>query len=176
MEKCAHIVHTSQPLLTTHPRTRRAAVADIKLCVLSLDQVFTSSSPDTPVIDPLTLSLIDSHTIILLNKVDSSVPSPAQLGALERALESEGKEWFGRGTSEPFRLVSVKEGRGLAELAEVMRAELKRRCVLPVEALLYRTDVACAGLSSRTTWKKHRSSRRSATGGISRCAAAAPHT
>ncbi|GAA6052205.1 tRNA modification GTPase MSS1, mitochondrial [Rhodotorula toruloides] len=105
----------------------KAAVADIKLCVLSVDLLFSSSASNTPIIDPLTLSLIDPHTLILLNKVDSSVPSSAQLEALERALESEGKEWFGKGTSEPFALVSVKEGKGLKELARVMRGELKRR-------------------------------------------------
>ncbi|BGP29443.1 mitochondrial splicing system protein [Rhodotorula toruloides] len=104
----------------------KAAVADIKLCVLSLDQLFPSSAPNTPTIDSLTLSLIDSHTLILLNKVDSSVPSSTQLEALERALDGEGKDWFGKGT-EPFRLVSVKEGKGLRELADVMRGELKIR-------------------------------------------------
>ncbi|GAA5990684.1 hypothetical protein JCM10908_003188 [Rhodotorula pacifica] len=118
----------------------RAATADIKLCVLSLVQLFppwadaNSAVPAVAPIDPLTLSLIDKHTLILLNKTDSFTPTPAQLRDLQRMLKQEGKEWYGSGadkaeeqSGQPFWLVSVKEGRGLVELAQGLKVQVQRR-------------------------------------------------
>ncbi|BGP37373.1 mitochondrial splicing system protein [Rhodotorula kratochvilovae] len=120
----------------------RAETADIKLCVLPLDELFPPASssttsaagPPPPLhIDPLTLSLLEAHTLILLNKLDAraSPPSPAQLAALEAYLAQEGRTWAGRGTERPFEVVSVRDGRGLAELAERLKGEVKRRFDLP---------------------------------------------
>ncbi|GAA5998090.1 Mss1p [Rhodotorula paludigena] len=121
----------------------KAATADIKLCVLPLDELFTPTAPGPPPpssppphIDPLTLSLLDAHTLILLNKLDSaSPPSRAQLDTLAAVLAREGKSWLGarRGEEEEegggraFWSVSVRDGTGLAELAEGIKRELKRR-------------------------------------------------
>ncbi|KPV76884.1 uncharacterized protein RHOBADRAFT_51869 [Rhodotorula graminis WP1] len=120
----------------------KAETADIKLCVLPLDEIFPSSSPSSsstpaarapaPVIDPLTLSLIDHHTLIVLNKLDAHVepPTAAQLGALEAYLRQEGKSWAVAGAREregAFALVSARDGRGLAQLAERLKGEVKRR-------------------------------------------------
>ncbi|GAA5948951.1 hypothetical protein JCM21900_003149 [Sporobolomyces salmonicolor] len=115
----------------------KADVADLKLCVLSLEHLFPPSpsastlaatSPlSAPQIDPLTLDLVDSNTLILLNKVDSSPPTPEHLRLISATLESAGKHWLGRGWEPPFWEVSVKEGTGLSELAEGLTGELKRR-------------------------------------------------
>ncbi|GAA5911017.1 hypothetical protein JCM8208_003958 [Rhodotorula glutinis] len=118
----------------------KAETADIKLCVLPLDELFPSSpstsstSPSpAPVIDSLTLSLIDQHTLIVLNKLDAhdEPPSTAQLGALEEYLRREGKSWAAAAGEEEragaFALVSVRDGRGLAQLAERLKDEVKRR-------------------------------------------------
>ncbi|GAA5844858.1 hypothetical protein JCM9279_000019 [Rhodotorula babjevae] len=121
----------------------KAETADIKLCVLPLDELFPScpSSSSTspapalgPLIDPLTLSLIDHHTLIVLNKLDAHTepPTDAQLGALEAYLRREGKSWAAAERSEggavgSFALVSVRDGRGLAQLAERLKVEVKRR-------------------------------------------------
>lgn len=124
----------------------RAATADIKLCVLPLDELFPTTASDTlttssppPRIDPLTLSLIDGHTLVLLNKLDSTLPpSRAQLDALAAVLAREGKAWLGaregeedEGGGRAFWPVSVRDGTGLAELAEGIKRELKRRYVGP---------------------------------------------
>lgn len=109
----------------------RADVADIKLCLLSLEELFpsshTSDSSFTPSIDPLTLDLIDSNTLILLNKTDSISPSPSQLSSISSSLTQVGKSWLGKGSEKEFWQVSVKEGTGLRELAKGLTAELKRR-------------------------------------------------
>ncbi|GJN88029.1 hypothetical protein Rhopal_000985-T1 [Rhodotorula paludigena] len=136
----------------------KAATADIKLCVLPLDELFptttsASSSPPSPPlppaprVDPLTLSLLDAHTLILLNKLDStSPPSRAQLDALAAVLAREGKSWLRaregeeaeEGDGRAFWPVSVKDGTGLAELAEGIKRELKRRYVGPgLRSLLF---------------------------------------
>lgn len=110
---------------------RRADVADIKLCVLSLEELFASSSSSDssllPSIDPLTLDLVDSNTFILLNKTDSIKPSPSQLDSISQSLTQAGKRWLGMDKEHKFWQVSVKEGRGLRELAQGLTAELKRR-------------------------------------------------
>ncbi|KWU44682.1 tRNA modification GTPase TrmE [Rhodotorula sp. JG-1b] len=87
----------------------RAGTADLKLCVLSLEALFPTRARerDTPdpgpaPIDPLTLSLIDRDTLILLNKTDSFKPTR-------------------------FWLVSVKEGEGLTELAQGLKDQVRRR-------------------------------------------------
>lgn len=109
----------------------KADVADIKLCLLSLEELFpsshTSDSSFTPSIDPLTLDLIDSNTLILLNKTDSISPSPSQLSSISSSLTQVGKSWLGKGSEKEFWQVSVKEGTGLRELAKGLTAELKRR-------------------------------------------------
>lgn len=133
----------------------RAATADLKICVLSLETLFPpeteepaalpSSSPAhaplAPVlapIDALTLSLIDRTTLILLNKTDAFAPSAAHLAALRDALRAAGKEWAGcladpraegDGGREdrPFWLVSIQGGEGLAELARGLKHQVQRR-------------------------------------------------
>ncbi|GAA5867482.1 hypothetical protein JCM3774_002919 [Rhodotorula dairenensis] len=129
----------------------RAASADLKICVLSLEALFpvnpeettSSSAPSPPVlapIDALTLSLIDRNTLILLNKTDSFSPTEAHLWALQAALRKEGKEWYGclaatqggeeggeEGTERPFWLVSVRDGKGLADLAQGLKHQVQRR-------------------------------------------------
>lgn len=123
----------------------RAETADIKLCVLPLDELFpttpstspNSASTPAPRIDPLTLSLIDQHTLIVLNKLDARAepPTAAQLSALEAYLRREGKSWAAAaapsedGLERAFAIVSVRDGRGLARLAERLKGEVKRRCV-----------------------------------------------
>ncbi|GAA6047701.1 hypothetical protein JCM3770_001728 [Rhodotorula araucariae] len=122
----------------------KAETADIKLCVLPLDELFPARSPPSspaviaarpvsPTVDPLTLSLLDPHTLILLNKLDAlaAAPTPAQLAQLEAHLVREGKTWLGRGTASAFELVSVRDGRGLEQLAERLKGEVKRRFDLP---------------------------------------------
>ncbi|KAG0665376.1 mitochondrial splicing system protein [Rhodotorula mucilaginosa] len=112
----------------------RAATADIKLCVLSLEALFpdttargTSNPAPAPApIDPLTLSLIDRDTLIPLNKTDSFKPTRAHLDALRDALRTQGKEWDG-GDDDRFWLVSVKEGEGLTELAQGLKDQVQRR-------------------------------------------------
>ncbi|TNY23352.1 hypothetical protein DMC30DRAFT_32710 [Rhodotorula diobovata] len=126
----------------------KAETADIKLCVLPLDELFPSSSsssssssstsstaPATPHIDPLTLSLIDPYTLLVLNKLDArGPPTRAQLEALKGYLRREGRRWAGaragagpREESDEFALVSVRDGTGLAQLAERLKREVKRR-------------------------------------------------
>ncbi|GAA6062695.1 hypothetical protein JCM10212_004753 [Sporobolomyces blumeae] len=109
----------------------KADVADIKLCVLSLDELFpstpTPSADESPRIDPLTVDLIDANTLILLNKTDSTPPGPSQLAAVSNRLASMGKVWLGRGSDKEFHLVSVREGTGLKALANSLTDELKRR-------------------------------------------------
>ncbi|GAA5842893.1 hypothetical protein JCM3766R1_005694 [Sporobolomyces carnicolor] len=108
----------------------RADVADMKLCILSLEQLFpnhASESPKDPVIDPLTLELIDSNTLILLNKIDSFPPTSSHFEALSRSLSAAGKSWIGRGHEKEFWPVSVKEGTGLREFADGLTKELKKR-------------------------------------------------
>lgn len=114
-------------------RTHRAATADLKLCVLSLEALFpttTDRSAPAP-IDPLTLSLIDRDTLILLNKTDSFKPTHAHLDALRDALREQGKEWDesreSGGGVKGFWLVSVKEGQGLTELAQGLKEQVQRR-------------------------------------------------
>lgn len=142
-------------------RTCRAATADLKLCVLSLDQLFSEQPASQPLIDPLTLSLIDRHTLILLNKTDSVSPTPAQLEALRSALASEGKRWYGCESEQPFWLVSVREGTGLQELAQGLQEQVKTRCVRCCG--LERADAGSsahlrsAGSSCRMIWSRHRS-------------------
>lgn len=116
----------------------RAGTADLKLCVLSLEALFPTRARerDTPnpgpaPIDPLTLSLIDRDTLILLNKTDSFKPTRAQLDALRDVLREQGKEWYGAdgvgGGVGGFWLVSVKEGEGLTELAQGLKDQVRRR-------------------------------------------------
>ncbi|GAA6012626.1 hypothetical protein JCM10207_009061 [Rhodosporidiobolus poonsookiae] len=115
----------------------RAETADLKLCVLSLAELFPPSSPSSSSsraphlpLDARTLALLDSHTLIVLNKSDASPPSPAQLAALADVLEGEGREWMGMRSDDQgigFTCVSVREGEGLGELAERIKGELKRR-------------------------------------------------
>lgn len=112
----------------------RAATADIKLCVLSLEALFPTRARerDTPnpgpaPIDPLTLSLIDRDTLVLLNKTDSFKPTRAHLDALRDALREQGKEWYGGGGVGGFWLVSVKEGEGLTEFAQGLKDQVQRR-------------------------------------------------
>ncbi|GAA6035018.1 hypothetical protein JCM8097_002145 [Rhodosporidiobolus ruineniae] len=110
-----------------------AESADVKLCVISLAELFPPSSassapPSTPVIDSQTLSLLTPSTLLILNKADAAPPTDAQLDSLLAVLEKEGKSWMGkeRGRDGLVR-VSVKEGEGLGELAERLKAEVKAR-------------------------------------------------
>lgn len=80
-------------------------------------------------IDPLTLNLIDSNTLILLNKVDALPLSPSHTSAVVRALESAGKSWLGHGSEAPFWELSVKTETGLREFAKGLTEVLKHRCV-----------------------------------------------
>ncbi|GAA6010848.1 hypothetical protein JCM11491_004564 [Sporobolomyces phaffii] len=112
----------------------KADVADIKLCVLSLEELFpdSMSSSDrpslaSPTIDSLTLDLIDSNTLILLNKTDSSPPTPTQLELISENLARAGKSWIGRGSEREFWPVSVTGGLGLKELAAALTEKLKDR-------------------------------------------------
>ncbi|GAA5870864.1 hypothetical protein JCM16303_001610 [Sporobolomyces ruberrimus] len=110
----------------------KADVADIKLCVLSLEEIFPTLAEDSPVttepaVDHLTLDLIDKDTLVLLNKSDSSVATSAQLRSISRYLEQAGKDWIGKGSEVELRQISVKEGTGLNELAKTLTNELKRR-------------------------------------------------
>lgn len=112
----------------------RADVADIKLCVLSLEEIFPRLAEDSPAttepaVDHLTLELIDKDTLVLLNKSDSSVATSAQLRSISRYLEQAGKDWIGKGSEVELRQISVKEGTGLNELAKTLTNELKRRSV-----------------------------------------------
>ncbi|KAI5479770.1 tRNA modification GTPase [Pseudohyphozyma bogoriensis] len=73
---------------------QRAECADLKLCMLSLPDVFIEDPTTgyvTARIDPLTLDLIDDNTIILLNKSDVIEVSSVHLDALSEALEQAGK-------------------------------------------------------------------------------------
>ncbi|GAA5885049.1 hypothetical protein JCM6882_007209 [Rhodosporidiobolus microsporus] len=126
---------------------QRAESADITLCVLSLSELFPAPPPTTapsstpspsppspqPYIDPQTLSLLTHSTLLILNKADTSPPTPGQLAALADKLRAEGKRWAGMRTEkepeggEGFVVVSVREGEGLKGLAERLKGELKRR-------------------------------------------------
>ncbi|BGP19030.1 mitochondrial splicing system protein [Rhodosporidiobolus nylandii] len=108
----------------------RAQAADLKLCVLSLPSLFPSSlsASPSPYIDSQTLSLIDSNTLIILNKSDTSRPSAEQLDALREMLRREGRNWMGeKEETGGFVCVSVKQGEGLGPLAERVKGELKER-------------------------------------------------
>ncbi|ORY80699.1 tRNA modification GTPase TrmE [Leucosporidium creatinivorum] len=109
----------------------RADTADIKLCVLSLPKVFAdSTSTSTSLeaqIDPLTLSLIDSHTLVLLNKVDALHITSEHLDAITHALRGEGKAWLGSESEQPFWQLSVRSELGLREFAEGLKGELQKR-------------------------------------------------
>ncbi|GAA5961558.1 hypothetical protein JCM3765_002626 [Sporobolomyces pararoseus] len=108
----------------------KAEVADIKLCVLSLEELFSATEGTNsaePRIDPLTLELIDSNTLILLNKIDSSPPTSSQLQAISSHLKAAGKSWIGEGSEKEFWQISVRDGTGLKKLATDLTAELKRR-------------------------------------------------
>lgn len=70
-------------------RCTSAAGADLKICLLSCEETFSASSSGevTARVDDLTLAQIDRNTIILLNKLDTLVPStstlpPSHLAAL----------------------------------------------------------------------------------------------
>ncbi|GAA5828997.1 hypothetical protein JCM11251_004092 [Rhodosporidiobolus azoricus] len=114
----------------------RAEAADIAICVLSLAELFPSStstaasstmSPSMQ-IDPQTLSLIRPSTLLVLNKSDASPPSPAQLTALAEKLREEGKGWLGIDEeAKGMVVVSVEKGEGLGRLAERLKDELRRR-------------------------------------------------
>lgn len=117
----------------------RADTSDVKLCVLSLPEVFptsacSSASLDAHV-DPLTLSLIDSNTLILLNKSDAIDVSTAHIDALRQTLEKAGKTWLGAG-GKAFWKLSVKSEVGLKEFSEGLREVLKDRCALDSSACL----------------------------------------
>ncbi|GAA5908796.1 Mss1p [Sporobolomyces salmoneus] len=108
----------------------KADVADIKLCIFSLEQLFPDSASRSqlePHIDPLTLDLIDSSTLILLNKTDSFLPTKEHLEAISKNLSRAGKNWIGKGKEREFWPVSVKEGTGLKEFAAGLMEELKAR-------------------------------------------------
>ncbi|GAA5924735.1 Mss1p [Sporobolomyces koalae] len=106
----------------------KADVADIKLCVLSLEELFPQSAdPEIPKVDSLTLDLIDSNTLILLNKTDSRPPTMSQLQLISQYLVRNNKHWLGRGREQEFWQVSVKAGTGLKKLASDLTAELKTR-------------------------------------------------
>ncbi|GAA5973263.1 hypothetical protein JCM11641_003040 [Rhodosporidiobolus odoratus] len=122
----------------------RARKADIKLCVLSLSELFppssassamhTASSSCTPsaypslLVDAQTLSLIDPSTLLILNKADTQPPSTEQLELLVTRLTEEGKEWWGIDAEDRGMVcLSVTEGKGLSGLADRLKAELKRR-------------------------------------------------
>lgn len=105
----------------------RADTADIKLCVLSLPEVFSDPASLDVHIDSLTHSLIDSNTIILLNKVDSLPLTAEHTAALSRNLQSDGTTWLGAGSDRPFWPISVKSEIGLKELSSGMTKVLKQR-------------------------------------------------
>lgn len=116
--------------LTSSLHHQRADTADIKLCVLSLPEVFSSDSPSSPLqarIDPLTLSLIDSQTLVLLNKVDALQVTAEHLDAIAHTLRNEGKTWLGAESERPFWQLSVKSELGLRDFAEGLRRELQKR-------------------------------------------------
>lgn len=115
--------------------------ADLKLCILSLPSLFpstklssSSTSSFQPFIDPLTLSLIDSNTIIILNKLDLFPQfENAHAIALEQYLKKEGKEWLGSNStaSKGFWKISLNEKGnvldGLENLTEGLKDVLKDR-------------------------------------------------
>lgn len=108
---------------TTDCFEERAQTADIKLCVLSLPEVFGSTEATkntTAYIDPLTLSLIDESTIILLNKIDGFSLTASHFRALSDALRE-------RAPSIEFWPISVKEELGLREFVERLKELLKIR-------------------------------------------------
>lgn len=105
----------------------RADTADIKLCVLSLPQVFPDPSSLQVHIDFLTSSLIDPNTIILLNKVDSFPLTTEHTTALSDTLREDGKDWLGASGSRPFWAISVKSEAGLKELSSGITEVLKKR-------------------------------------------------
>lgn len=125
-----------------HPRKQilklttlhRAAEADLKLCVLSLSEVF----PFTPTaalplaahiaahIAPLTLAQIDANTVILLNKIDTVEFTPCHHDALRTALY--GTKWAGQEREDRgFVEVSVTEGKGLDMLVDRLKVILKEK-------------------------------------------------
>lgn len=105
---------------------RRAECADITLCVLSLPSLFPT--PHTVTIDPLTLSLIDSNTLIILNKTDSLSLTPTQRQLILDALRLAGKDWIGKERGMMWE-ISLREGRGLERLVEGLKGVLKERFV-----------------------------------------------
>lgn len=114
----------------------RASTADIKLCLLSIVNLFSSSTSNSPsdssaplsaTIDPLTMSLIDHNTIIVLSKADSFALTKDHREALKTYLTQQNKTWLGRDEDVAMLEVSVKDSTGLDELVGVMAKVLKSR-------------------------------------------------
>ena len=95
--------------------------------MLSLPEVFAGPSSLDVNIDPLTHSLIDSNTVILLNKVDCFPLTTSHTQALFEALQKDGKTWHGAETSHPFWPISVKGELGLRSLSNGLTDLLKTR-------------------------------------------------
>lgn len=106
---------------------RRAAGADLKLCILALADVFPSSASLEARIDPLTLSLIDRNTLIVLNKIDAFSLTPDHFKAVVSVLERANKVWLGRGEANELWPMSVKAGTGFREFVEGLKVVLKHR-------------------------------------------------
>ena len=105
---------------------RRAAAADLKLCIISAAEADVDTG--TWRLDPFTLDLIDDSTVILVNKVDAHPLPPPSLAALRDSLAAAGKTWIGSDSADGgIRAVSVKEGTGLRELADSLKDLLKHR-------------------------------------------------
>lgn len=112
--------------LTPH-LLRRAEGADLKLCILALADVFPSSANLEAQIDPLTLSLIDHNTLIVLNKVDAFSLTLTHVQAVIAVLERANKVWLGRGGPNELWPMSVKAGTGFREFVEGLKVVLKHR-------------------------------------------------
>lgn len=83
----------------------------------------------TAIIDPLTLSLIDRNTLVVLSKADVFDLEAHHRSSLISLLKAEGKDWLGSETEELWSL-SVKTGQGMDELAQAFKRVLKFRYVI----------------------------------------------
>lgn len=112
----------------------RAEQADVRLCLLSLPSLFPAHSRGSdhlePYIDPLTLSLINNNTLILLNKTDAFFPlSSSHHKSLNAYLESRSINWLNQGerVGHQFWPVSVKTGEGMKGLIMGLKAVLQEK-------------------------------------------------
>ena len=100
--------------------------ADLKLCMISLPEAMalmlgSSKSASTPLLDPLTASLVDDKTVFVLNKIDLQPLSKEQRIAFADRLGTPPERCIG---------ISLRGSEaGLTELSDMLLEHIKERWV-----------------------------------------------